>query len=210
MAESRTEICNLAISHLGIADEIADVSEDGDNSEAANACRRFYDIARRATLRDFDWVFARKPVALTEIEDDDDEIDLPEEWGYVYRYPTDALCIRRISSGARNDSRQSRIEFTEQYNDTYGILIMTDQEDAVAIYTVDHDNPVYYPPDFELAFSLRLAYYIAPRLAGKESRKLKAELWQLYSMEIGRAMANIANEEQAPEPVQSEFVRARE
>lgn len=210
MAESNTELANLAISHLGIGGEIADLAEEGDNSEEANACRRFYDVALKATLRDFDWIFARKVAELTEIEDDDDDIDIASEWAYVYRYPTDAVCLRRISSGARNDSRQSRIEFSETYDATYGRVILTDQESAVMIYTMYQSNPLYYPADFELAFTLRLAYLIAPRLAGKESRKLRERLWGEYQYHLAVARANAGNEEQAPEPVESEFVRARE
>lgn len=203
MASSNTEIANMATSNLGIGTAIADLLTE--NSEEANAIRAFYNPALKATLRDFDWIFARKRADLTLIEADPND-----EWGFSYRYPDDALCLRRIPSGARNDSRQSRIEFTEGYDSTYGTIIYTDVEDAEMIYTVFHENPLYYPPDFELAFSFRLSYLACPRLCGNESKKLKADMWSAYQAELGRARANIGNEEQPPEPVEAECIRARD
>ena len=55
---SKTEIANLAISHLGIGKEIANVETE--QSQEAKACRRYFDMAKKITLGDVDWTFATK------------------------------------------------------------------------------------------------------------------------------------------------------
>ena len=56
----------MAISHLGVGKEIENF--DTENSEEANACRRFYRVALEASLRDFSWPFATQNITLALIE----------------------------------------------------------------------------------------------------------------------------------------------
>src|SRR5665648_440114 len=95
---SATEICNMALGHLASGKEIANLETE--RSAEAIACRRFFDSARDAVLRDFSWPFATKIKALSLIEEDPNS-----EWAYSYRYPTDCLNFRRILSGTRTDTR---------------------------------------------------------------------------------------------------------
>ena len=53
---SKTVICNLSLSHLGISKEISNI--DTERSAAAEACRRWFNLARDETFRDFNWPFA--------------------------------------------------------------------------------------------------------------------------------------------------------
>src|SRR5688572_11149621 len=108
---SETEIANLALSHLGVGKEIANLETE--RSQEAVACRRFYDTARDATLRDFSWPFATKIAVLGLIEADPND-----EWDYSYRYPSDCLQLRRILSGVRNDTRDSRVPFKLAHDDS--------------------------------------------------------------------------------------------
>ena len=78
MASSKTEIANLAISHLGIGKTIANLELE--KSQEAIACRRFYDTVRDSSLRDFPWPFAGKIQALALVSN---------EWLYAYQYPSD-------------------------------------------------------------------------------------------------------------------------
>lgn len=199
---SNTEIANLAIGHLGVGKEIANL--DTENSKEAMACRRFFSDARDATLRDFNWPFARRFRTLTLVEEDPND-----EWGYSYRYPTNCLAFRRILSGIRNDTRQSRIPYLLA-NDDDGELILTDKEDAQGEYTVKITDPARFSADFRIALSLRLAAYIAPWVAGGDPFKLGQRALTLYQFEISKAQATAGNEEQAEEPPESEYVRARE
>jgi hypothetical protein len=199
---SDTEIANLAISHLGVAKEIADLETE--DSEEANTCRRFYTTALEATLRDLPWPFATKFIALALVEEDP-----TDEWDYSYRYPADCLKVRRILSGIRNDTRQSRAPYKIS-QDGSGRLILTDQQNAEIEYTVNETDEQKYPADFVLAFSFRLAMYAAARLTAGDPFKLKLEMEKSYRKELVMAGASAFTEEQIDEEPDSEYIRERE
>lgn len=199
---SSTEICNLALGHLGVNKSISSLSTE--QSQEANACRRFYDISLQRVLRDFDWPFARRYATLGLVEEDPNQ-----EYAYSYRYPSDCVAIRKILSNLRNDTRQSRIHFSLG-NDDAGQLVYTDQAEAEIRYTYLETDPDKFPPDFTIAFSYLIAYYIAPSLTGGDPYGVTNRALQSYLAEISRAGANAANEEQAEEDVLSEYTRARD
>ncbi len=199
---SETEICNLALSHLNIGKEVANFETE--KSEEASSCRRFYDTARDETLRDFPWPFATKFLTLALVA-----TDPTTEWSYSYRYPTDCSFFRRILSGLRNDNRQTRVPYKISQDDV-GLLVLTDTRDAVAEFTVKETDPSLYAADFIMAFSLRLAAMIAPRLTGGDPFKVGERALRLYQFEIQKARATAENEEQKEEPPESEFIRARD
>ena len=89
---SKTEIGNLALSHIGIGKEVANIETE--QSAEASALRRVYDTALRKTLRDFNWPFARVIADLGLIEEDP-----TDEWDFSYRVPSDCVSFRRIPSG---------------------------------------------------------------------------------------------------------------
>lgn len=193
----------MAISHLGVGKEIANIETE--QSQEASACRRFYDTARDATLRDFPWPFATKFVALSLIETFSSST---AEYNYSYRYPSDCIKLRKIKSGTRNDSRDSRVTY-KILKDSSARIIYTDEENAEAEYTERVEDPSFYPSDFEIAFSFRLAAYIAPRLAKGDPFGLRKAAMDMYNLEISRAKASSINEEQRDELPESEFVRNR-
>lgn len=199
---SSTEICNLALSHLAVGKEIANIETE--QSQEASACRRFYESARDATLRDFVWPFARRYYTLELVEEDPND-----EWKYSYRYPSSCLKIHKILSTIRNDTRQSRRSYMIGQDDT-GRLVYTDVQFANILYTHKEIDPDKYTTDFIMALSFRLAGYIAPRLTGGDPFKLGDRCMQMYQIELTRAQANSVNEQQYDEEVPSELIRARE
>lgn len=199
---STTEIANMALAHLGVGKQISNLETE--RSEEAIACRAFYDLARDVSLRAARWPFATKITALALIEESPND-----EWDYAYRYPTDCLDLRRILSGSRNDSRQSRVQY-KIGQDAAGRIVWTDEEEAEFEYTVKTDNPAFYPPDFVLAMSYRLAMLIAPRVTAGDPFSLGEEAAKQYQKAIAQARAASLNEEQVDEDVESEFIRARE
>lgn len=199
---SKTEICNLAISHLGIAKEISDFVTE--NSQEANACRRFYDVARDAVLRDFAWPFCRMFMALPLVANNP-----TDEWLYAYRYPNNALKIKRILSGLRNDNRQSRVPYIISQDST-GKLILCNIDQAQIEYITTEDDPLIYPADFILMFSYRLAAYIAPRITGGNAfTGIGENMMKMYQYHLALARHNAADEEQREEEPESEFIRGR-
>jgi len=199
---TKTEIANLALSHLGVGKEIANLETE--NSQEANAMRRFYDIAREQVLRDFHWPFANKEMALNLVDSNP-----TTEWAYSYRYPTDCIKLKRIWSGIRNDSRQTRVPF-KIVRDAAGRLIYTDQINACMEYTLNESDASRFTPDAVQALSLRLAAYAAPRLTSGDPFKLGERSIKLYFLEISRAQATAVNEEQDEEKPLAEWTRARE
>ena len=202
MPSSKVGIVNIALSHLSIGKTIAVLQTE--KSEEAITARLFYDLALEATLRDFPWPFASRIIALALVAEEPND-----EWNFSYRYPTDCLEIRRILSGMKNDTRQSRTPY-RILSDEQGSLVYTDYENAEIEYTVRDISPQFYPPDFVMAFSLYLAHLMAPRLTGGDQFKLGARALSLYDLEISRAVKNAFNEQQIEEPPESEFIRDRE
>lgn len=198
---SRTLISNLAISHLGIGVEIANV--DTEKSEEAAACRRFFDLATEASLGDLTWTFTTKFATLNLLEETPED-----EWAYKYRYPSDCITLRRILSGVRNDTSRSRIPF-KLSRDGGGQVILTDQYQAKIEYTERVLDAQYFSAEFSLALSFRLAAYIAPRVTGGDPFKLKDEMLKQYLLELGAAKTNNMNEETQEQRPESEFITTR-
>lgn len=199
---TETEISNLALSHLGIGKEIQNLETE--QSAEASACRRYFETNRQATLRDFDWPFARRRVTLGLIESNPNS-----EWGYSYRYPSDALRLMRISSGLRQDTRGSRVPYVIESDET-GRVLYSDENPANIVYISNILNTDLFPIDFVLALSYRLAFFIAPRITGGDPFGLGKKSFELYNRELDRARVNAMNEEQVDFPVESEYIRVRD
>lgn len=205
---SKTEICNMALSHIGTAMKITNI--DTDKSQEAKSCRTFFETSRDATLRDYNWPFATTYKNLGLIKDLRAEPDefISQEWSFVYEYPSDCLKARRVLSGIRTDSRQTLISYKLLEFDQK-ISIYCDVENAALEYTKLISDPVLYPADFIIALSYRLSSYIAPQLTKGDPFQMKANLMNLYNIELSRAQATSLNEEQPDEEVYSEFERGR-
>jgi len=199
---SKTDICNIAISHLGISKEISNVTTE--QSKEAQACRRFYDEARKAVLNDYPWPFATRFVNLGLVEEDP-----TTEWAYSYRYPVDCLYVRRILSGFRDDTEATKVVY-KILQDDQGLLIYTDQQDAEIEYTKDEESADLFPSDFVIALSYRLAHYIGPRLTAGDPFNLSDKAMQKYEIEISKASANKFNEDNSSTRQDTESIAARD
>ncbi len=198
---SKTEIANMAIYHHGIGKEIA--KNETEKSEEAKACRRFFETAKEGVLADLDWSFATKFVVLNLIEEN------PScEWRYSYKYPVDCINLRRILSGTRRDTQESRIPF-RVVTDPSGKVIYTDRENAEIEYTQNLTNASLFSSEFDLALSFRLASLVGARLTGGDPFKIKGDMLQQYEMELGRAKKKNMNEETEDKPAESDLIRSR-
>lgn len=201
MPYSNTQIANMALAHLGVSTEIATL--DTDTTKEAKVCRRFFTLAQERCLRDFSWPFAMKIATLSEIEADPND-----EWGYSYQYPTDCANLKRILSGTRTDTNDTRVAFRIA-NDGTNKIIFTDEAEAQAEYTVNLDETALFPADFVSALSYLLAFYVAVPVTGGDPFKLGPRAMSAYEHEIENAQANAANEEQPDVQPDSEFERGR-
>lgn len=199
---TKTEICNLALTHIGSSVDIANVETE--RSAEAMAFRKCFDIVMDMTLRDYAWSFATRvqPLSLVSTNPND-------EWNFAYRYPVDCVQDRRIQSGIRNDNRQSRIPYS-LFTDSSGILIYTDQPEAVLEYTGKEPDVSKWPPDAAMALSLRLAVYVSSTITGGDPFGVGNRAMQMYMFEISKAKASSANSGQAEQEPESEFIRVRD
>jgi len=197
---SKTEIANKAIRHLGQGVTIEDL--DTSTDAEAKAVREYYDTSLDAVLSDFPWHFATVFIELGLVEEDP-----TSEWAFSYQKPSDCVMARRIFSGNRNDTRQSRVSFRVARG-TSGDVIFTDMEDACLEYTKRETDVARYPADFVLALSYKLAELIAPSIRGANTATV-AQMRQLYELEIRKAQARAAREDQPDEEPKSEFERSR-
>lgn len=207
MAVAKIDIANMAVSHLAVGLEIQDF--DNEKTEAAQAARRFYDLARQKVLRDYDWPFANtieflallaNPVGLTQPT---------TEWLYSYRYPANAIAVRRILNQAtRVDTAGSRAIYSVG-RDSVGRIIYSDLATAQIQYTYDETDTTRFPPDFAVALSFYLAFLIGPRVSGGDQFKLADRAYVLYQRAILEAQANAANEEPPDNLPDAEMILAR-
>lgn len=201
-----TEICNMALSHLGVGKDVSNV--DTEKSNEARAFNRFYPTAIEAMLRDFPWPFAIKMATLALVEDNQDESDILSEWEFSYQYPADCVEAKRIVSMHTTDNRQSRIPY-RIITGASGPLILSNWPNAVLEYAGLLPTTALFPADFTLALSYRMACYMAARVTGGDPFKLAPRCMQAYQIELASARANAANEEQSDQIPEAEMIRIR-
>jgi hypothetical protein len=177
-------ICNLALQELGARSTITSLDENSTESIALN---NQYDQALDSTLTGIRWNFARAQAPLTLIADATQNQTVPTPWLYEYAYPSDCVQARYImpvfynvpgntSGGATTptftgppipwlvssdfDNNQNRIT-----------VILTNQPQAILVYTARVSNPNNFSADFVSAFSKVLASRICLQLTGDKTLK---------------------------------------
>jgi len=152
-------------------------------------------------LESFPWSFAtkRKVLALTAIQ------PTTTEWLYSYQYPSDCGGARRIVSGYRVDTNETRVPFR-----VIGAVIYTNQPEAELEYNLKQVDASLYNAAFCMALSYLLAVNIAPRVAGGDEHKLGPRSWELYRAFYMTARANTANEGADGPPPDAEWITARD
>lgn len=194
MAESKTEIANLALIHIGVSPLIEDLEQD--DGEEALTVNAVYDVALKAVIRGMEWPFTRKFRTLSLIAEDP-----TSEWSFSYSYPSDCERFVRIIGAGRNPNHEEKIPFLIAQGSGSSRIILTDQSDAEAEYRVREDDPVQYPEDFTLALSYKIAALIAPKLADGDSFVVAREQERLFIFHWRIAAATAFNEDQRePEP----------
>ena len=63
MPITQVQICNMALTHIGIKQLISSITDD---NEEANMCDLYWDTALQNALNEGDWAFARQRVDLVE------------------------------------------------------------------------------------------------------------------------------------------------
>ena len=170
---SKTSIFNLALAYLGQA-PIASPEQDNEQARWLNL---FYNPVRDEVLRTHDWAFAaaEKPLNLVE--------NATQARGeYVYKYPADALFIRRIYSLA---DPHTPAAFTERFDTRHQRVLCTPLPQARVCYTRRVTDETLYDAAFVKCFALALACDTALALTGDVD--LAARLQQKYTLYLEEA-----------------------
>ena len=177
---SKTSICNLALAYLGQA-PVASLEQD---NEQARWLQLFYNPVRDEVLRTHDWAFAaaEKPLILVEGSS-------TVRGEYRYKYPADALFIRRVYSPA---DPQTPVAFTERFDPVHRVRVLcTAVPQACVHYTRRVTDETLYDAAFVKCLALALACDTALALTGDVD--LSARLQQKYTLYLEEARrANMA------------------
>jgi hypothetical protein len=204
-------IANMALTHLGVAATINSLNTD--QSQEAKIMKLWYPIALEEILGDSRWDFATRYEPLSLIEENP-----TNEWKYSYRYPSNAVFIRRLlrdtgyigNYAYRYTTGDHDIEFVVLGDDTSRI-IYTDQENAVIEFTKKIETMGTVPMKFKIALSYLLAFYAAPKLSKSDSGKLADSMYAKYKLKVGEAQAlNFNQSKFKEEDHRSSIERARE
>lgn len=203
---SKTRIANMALSHVGAENDIESLSEV---SVEAAAVELWYDYSLQQTLEAFDWSFARKRIVLT-LHGDTISTTANEPlagvWGFRYKYPNDCVVVRKIQhpNAPPDDAIPFEIELSLKGDEK---TILTNAENAVAVYTFFQEAVHLFSPGFVLAFSFAIATNIAFTLTGKLS--LEKVMFHKFVQFVGIAAANALNEAVRPPPRDADWIRNR-
>lgn len=171
---SDAKICNWALAHCGIQQQITALN---DASPMARMCALFYADTRDGLLREWPWPFATAYATLSQLA------STPNlEWGYSYSLPSDCVRARYLipNSGVAPSVLGGPINVpgawmqgwqyplpVDQWQIPYalgtspaGPILLTDEQVANLVYTAQVTNAAF----FDVLFGEALAYMLATKL----------------------------------------------
>lgn len=203
---TKVEIINLALTHIGHANSIADTDEE---SEEARIMNRWFDVAHEELLSFVHWKFARKTRTLVLVEEDP-----TNKWSYSYRQPADCIMAFEIPFASATGSlmfdvtsNRDLIPFDKSF-DSDGVLIYTNAADADLEYTAkppDSILPIYYC----ITLSYLLASYAFSAIAKGDMAGMSAKLYDVFEEKRTMAAAKNSNETINYKSNESAFTLAR-
>jgi len=214
MPLSPVDICNIALSRVGVKSRIASLDE---RSEEARLCNLNYETVLESLLESSPWPFATTRADLVLFE------SAPNlDWGYRYYLPQDCVRAQYIDVGGRypsplvDPSMRSgfssiamRVPFKiEATTDGQGKTLLTDQSPATLCYTTRAVPAGLYPAFFSKALSWALAAEIAFPLTAMKP-ELVDMIYRAYTMALASARSLALNEGQSDPEQDSEFVTSR-
>jgi hypothetical protein len=220
MALSVAQICNIALSRIGVTLTITDIDEQ---SAEASACKTLFDPLRDALLAAFPWPFNSRRFTLNLIE-----ADPTEEWAYSYRLPADFLAVRRIENSyqiqgsdqvvsccdecgnwiKRNGDRMSGTIPYKIVGDASGGILYCDTNPATLEYSAKITDNGLLPSDFGMLLAWNLAAELASALARTDGAADRARAG--YMRELAEVKAHFINQASFDRPQDAEAILERE
>lgn len=219
---TETEICNRALQRIGTRSTIASLTEDSNEARACNliyASTRdevlsmaFWNFAKKAATLSLIKSAPGTPTNPTGAAQWSSDFPAPP-WQYEYSYPSDCVQFRyiipQIDTGIVGTPLFSittgytpfsaiplsavRFEIATDSIDGNDVnVILTNQYQAIGIYTRRITNPSLFSSNFTEALACAIAGKIAQSLSG--DRALRNEMFQLANIQIAAARASDGNE----------------
>jgi hypothetical protein len=205
---SDTDICNLALSHLG--DEASVVTIDPpEGSPQADHCARFYPIARDSVLQMMAPSFATRRASMGLLTSP------TAAWTYAYAKPSQCLRVLAVlPADATSDTVDALGTVPREYAleslDDGTEVILTNEPDAVIKYVVRVTDTAKFSPLVITTISHQLAAALAgPVLKGDAGRaEGKAQL-QLAAAWMAKANVSDASQQKTSREFTPSSVQAR-
>lgn len=180
---SPVDICNVALSHLGDAGNVASI-DPPEASTQARFCARFYPVARDEVLESHTWRFNTRRKALA-------SLSLPAsvtgEWSYAYALP--AGCLRPFAVYVPGVTEVGRTEdFSVETTDDGTPVLYTNVEGAYLKYVVSVTDTALFPPSVRALVAARLATYLALPLTRSADVQKAAEAIYLRAKASAEAL----------------------
>jgi hypothetical protein len=195
MAASETDICNLALGHLGER-PITSLAED---TVAGRACNLHYAATRDELLRSHRWNFAQDRKVLSRLA------QAPAfGWSHQYALPDDCLRVLEVNGSEMGDVISD--EFIIE-----GRNILTDADAVNLVFIRRTADVSTFDALFVEIFAVKLGIKLSEKIRGTTGKT--AELTQLYervSAPLARRVdANEGRRRKGLLPLNSLAVRAR-
>lgn len=199
MANTKLDVFNIAMYHVGTREDIADVNEE---SREAEVCRLLYPRVVEQVLQAAYWTSAKGHARLAVLAERDDTVawtatDPEPGFRFAYAVPADFIYPRFLTSYERF---------------SFGILgsakaLFANTEDAILQYTMNQDNVALWDPQLFTAMTWALAAYAGMSLHGKAQRAQFAA--QQANSTIMEARVSNANSENNTIDSIPEWISAR-
>lgn len=206
---SVVDICNLALSHLGDSATVTSI-DPPEGSAQAEHCARFYPLARDTLLEQHQWGFTTRRAALALLSS-----TAGPEWDYTYAVPNGMLnIIAVLPSDATDDFTEAPLLAWSQSPVSSGAryvpqpfmletladgtqVVLTDQVNAWARYTVSITDPTKFSPLFVDCLSWLLASHLAgPILKGDAGVAAARTCFATYKQRLSDADESDSNQRQ--------------
>lgn len=189
-----TDICNLALSHLGDKSSVENIEIPEKQVEIV--CAKWYDVSRQTALRHMMPSFARK----REIWPLDNNYE--PAFGYKYAYLYKNGCLKILGLG-------NLYEKDNDYAVEDGHLLTNrEYENGLPVrYVADVDDPSKYTPDFIDLMSWYLAYNICIELTENDNKF--AQISQILPLKVAQYCGVDAQENKPIRIERSGLMRSR-
>ena len=179
------DVINVALVRIGWKNQIGSVWE---GSEAAQLSLSIYGQTRDTLMRDGDWGFCQRNVALTLLKSAPGNNTYltpwtsaypPLPWAYEYAYNDDILKVRAVKPTPffiPNFDPQPFVFAIDNDNSFTPPqrVILCNVADAICVYAGRVTDPTTWPSDFAELLTEELGKRLGPALAGLDAAKVEA------------------------------------